>query len=105
MLSPEAVESLRRSHAMAPLNPRQVDELLAACAAYAHCHRELIAVLDELRQTFPTVRELVSRMTRLTSTARERLQLAVAVTTLTDALEPVRTALNRLAHLAVDLPR
>lgn len=100
MLSVEEVESLRRSHAMAPLGTHHVDQLLAACDLYARTHREIAAALEQLRTSFPRVREIVGRMNRLTSSARDRLQLAVAVTALTEALEPVRSALNQLAKVA-----
>ena len=48
-LSVEEVEMLRRSHAMAPLRPDDVSQLLDSCAELAAERRELIRVLHQLR--------------------------------------------------------
>ena len=61
-LSVEGIEMLRRSHAMAPLRPDDVSQLLDSCAELAAEHRELIRVLRQLRHTFPAVRQALNEM-------------------------------------------
>jgi hypothetical protein len=61
-LSVEQIEMLRRSHAMAPLRPDDVSQLLDSCAELAADRRELIRVLQQLRHTFPAVREALNEM-------------------------------------------
>jgi hypothetical protein len=61
-LSVEEVEMLRRSHAMAPLRPDDVAQLLESCAELAAERRELIRVLQRLRHTFPAVRQALNEI-------------------------------------------
>jgi hypothetical protein len=61
-LSVEEIEMLRRSHAMAPLRPDDVSHLLDSCAELAVERRELIRVLQQLRHTFPAVRQALNEM-------------------------------------------
>lgn len=58
-----------------------------------------MAIVEELRATFPRVREIVARMSVMGRSARERMLLVVEVTALADALRPVRDALNRIARV------
>lgn len=89
---------------MAPLGTHHVDELLAACALYARRHRELVAILEELRVTVPPIREALNQIALLTSKARDHRMAGVIGYRIHQELFPlVRAALNRLARL-VDEP-
>lgn len=85
---------------MAPLGGHHVDELLAACDQYARDRRELAAIVDELRVTFPPVRDALDQLAKLTSTARDRRQLELVVVGLQRSFPAVRDALNKIARLA-----
>lgn len=85
---------------MAPLGPNHVAELLGACADYAREHRELLAIVDELRVTFPPVRDAFDKMARLTSSARDLRMCGLIISQLQQTVPPLRAALNRLARLA-----
>ncbi|CAN5810431.1 hypothetical protein BH24ACT5_BH24ACT5_01560 [soil metagenome] len=50
---------------MAPLSATHVDDLLAACAAFAHERRHLVTILTELRTTFPAVRHALNKLAAL----------------------------------------
>lgn len=65
MLSPHEIESLRRSHAMAPLSPAAVVELLDACAQMARERNEIADVLDDLPESVTALRKALNRLHRL----------------------------------------
>jgi hypothetical protein len=65
MLSTHEIESMRRSHAMAPLAPGHVCELIETCAVLAKERAEIAAVLAELPTSFRAVREALNTLQRL----------------------------------------
>ena len=69
VLSVHEIESMRRSHAMAPLSRSHVDELLESCAAMAQERAAILAVLSELPASFGAVRDALNRLHRLLATS------------------------------------
>jgi hypothetical protein len=62
MLAPHEIESLRRSHAMAPLGPADVTTLLETCAELARRQAAVVEVLDGLPASFSAVRSALNRL-------------------------------------------
>ena len=62
MLAPHDIESLRRSHAMAPLAPSQVVQLLETCQQMASERAEIVAVLEQLPDSFAEVRAALNQL-------------------------------------------
>jgi hypothetical protein len=65
VLTVEEVEQLRRSHAMAPLSPAAVSELLAAAAQMAAERRQIARTLAELPTAVTELRGALNRLHRL----------------------------------------
>jgi ABC-type hemin transport system ATPase subunit len=59
------IESLRRSHAMAPLSPAHVLELLETCQQLARQRAEIAAVLADLPDSVAALRTALNRLHRL----------------------------------------
>ena len=67
MLSKHDLEALRRSHAMAPLAPSQVSELLDTCARLICEHEAAVAVVRDLPPTFSALRAALNTLHRILS--------------------------------------
>ena len=65
VLSGPEIESLRRSHAMAPLSPSHVRELIEACAQLDAERTEIKRVLADLPESFAAVRAALNRLHQL----------------------------------------
>lgn len=65
MLAGHEIESLRRSHVMAPLDPGQVTRLLETCAELDRRHREIVRILDDLPDSFGALRVALNELHRL----------------------------------------
>jgi len=65
VLSVHDIESMRRSHAMAPLSPTHVSELLDSCQKLARERAEIAAVLADLPESVAALREALNRLHRL----------------------------------------
>jgi hypothetical protein len=68
VLSKHDVEALRRSHAMAPLAPSQVSELLDTCTRLICQHEAAVAAVQELPPTFAALRTALNALHRILST-------------------------------------
>lgn len=66
-LSLHDIESMRRSHAMAPLSPEAVAELLDTCNQLARERQEIAAVLTDLPESVSALRAALNRLHRLVS--------------------------------------
>ena len=65
MLSVHEIESMRRSHAMAPLSPATVNELLDSCAVMARQRAEMANLLAGLPTSFAAVRSALNALQRI----------------------------------------
>ena len=65
MLSVHEIEGLRRSLAMAPLGRRDVDELIATCAALLAQRAQVADVLARLPESWAEVRAALNELQRL----------------------------------------
>jgi hypothetical protein len=65
VLSVHEVESMRRSHAMAPLSASQVDLLLDACAQMARERARVAALLKDLPATVAALRSTLNELHRV----------------------------------------
>ncbi|WP_162941852.1 hypothetical protein [Desertimonas flava] len=65
MLAPHEIESLRRSAAMAPLKPSDLDRLFTAAAEMAAERAAIAKVLDELPASFGAVRAALNELKRI----------------------------------------
>lgn len=65
MLQTHEIESLRRSHAMAPLPPGQVAELLATCDELARRQAAIARILSDLPESFAAVRNALNQLHEL----------------------------------------
>lgn len=59
------VESSRRSHAMSPLSPSQVTELIQTCAELLERHRRIEDALADLPESFTAVRAALNELHRI----------------------------------------
>lgn len=67
MLAPHEIETLRRSAAMAPLSPGDLDRLFTAAAQMAAERAEIAKVLDALPASFGAVRAALNELKRIVS--------------------------------------
>ena len=65
MLALHEIESMRRSHAMAPLSPAAVVELLETCQRLARERQEIVSVLADLPESVAALRHALNRLHRL----------------------------------------
>jgi DNA-directed RNA polymerase subunit F len=65
MLRPHEIESMRRSHAMAPLSPSHVDELIESCAQLAREREQIARILSGLPESFSELRAALNELHRL----------------------------------------
>jgi len=65
VLSVHEIESLRRSHAMAPLSASHVSELLESCASLARERQAIVGVLVGLPESFSEVRRALNDLQRI----------------------------------------
>jgi hypothetical protein len=65
VLAVHEIESLRRSHAMAPLSPSAVADLIESSALMARERAEMIAVLEQLPTSFAAVRSALNALQRI----------------------------------------
>jgi hypothetical protein len=65
VLSVHEIESLRRTHAMAPLSPAAVAELIEWSARMVRQRAEMMAVLEELPASFAAVRSALNALQRI----------------------------------------
>ncbi len=65
MLSVYEIETMRRSHAMAPLGAQSVDKLLIACAEMARERAAMTAILVDLPESFAAVRTALNELQRI----------------------------------------
>ena len=62
MITPNDIESLRRSHAMAPLSPQSVAELLETCRGLVREREQIAAVLADLPESVASLRAALNRL-------------------------------------------
>jgi hypothetical protein len=67
MLQSHEIESLRRSHAMAPLSAEHVGDLIDSCAQMAREREAIHAVLTGLASPFGDVRKALNDLQRIVS--------------------------------------
>jgi DNA-directed RNA polymerase subunit F len=65
MLASHEIESMRRSHAMAPLSPTHVRELIETCAQLAKEREQIAAVVASLPDSFSEVRAALNELHRI----------------------------------------
>jgi hypothetical protein len=65
MLASHEIESMRRSHAMAPLSPTHVTELIETCAQLAKERAQIAAVVAGLPDSFSEVRAALNELHRI----------------------------------------
>jgi hypothetical protein len=65
MLTPHEIESMRRSHAMAPLSHSHVAELLDTCVELSRERQRIAAVVAELPDSFSEVRAALNELHRI----------------------------------------
>jgi hypothetical protein len=65
VLSVHEIESMRRSHAMAPLSPASVNELLQSCAVMARQRAQMVQLLSDLPTSFAAVRSALNALQRI----------------------------------------
>jgi hypothetical protein len=64
-LTVHQIESMRRSHAMAPLSPAQVSELLEGSARLARERATMLTVLEQLPGTVAELRRALNALHRM----------------------------------------
>lgn len=69
MLASHEIESLRRSHAMAPLSPTQVSQLIDTCAQLSRQREQVATVLARLPESFADLRAALNELHRIVSSA------------------------------------
>lgn len=67
MFNAHDLESLRRSHAMAPLSPATVAQLLNTCQQLTRERAQIAAVLADLPDSVAALRQALNRLHRLIS--------------------------------------
>lgn len=65
MLQPHEIESMRRSHAMAPLSPSHVDELIETCTQLSREREQIARILSALPESFGELRAALNELQRL----------------------------------------
>lgn len=65
MLRPHEIESMRRSHAMAPLSPSHVDELIETCAQLTREREQIARILSGLPESFSELRAALNELHRI----------------------------------------
>lgn len=65
MLAPDEIESMRRSHAMAPLSATHVSELIDTCVQLAKEREQIAAVIGGLPDSFSEVRAALNELHRI----------------------------------------
>jgi hypothetical protein len=65
VLTPHDIESLRRSHALSPLSPASVTELLETCRQLARERTEIAGVLADLPESVAALRQALNRLHRI----------------------------------------
>ena len=65
MLAPHEIESMRRSHAMAPLSQSHVVELIDTCVELSRERQKIAAVVAELPNSFSEVRAALNELHRI----------------------------------------
>lgn len=65
MLRPHEIESMRRSHAMAPLSPSHVAELIETCAQLTREREQIARILSGLPESFSELRAALNELHRI----------------------------------------
>lgn len=65
MLAAHEIESMRRSHAMAPLSSSHVDELIETCAQLTREREQIARVLSGLPESFSELRAALNELHRI----------------------------------------
>ena len=62
MLASHEIESMRRSHAMAPLSPSNVSELIDTCAQLAREREQIAGIVAGLPDSFAELRAALNEL-------------------------------------------
>jgi hypothetical protein len=65
MLRSYEIESMRRSHAMAPLSPLHVNELIETCVQFAREREQIACIVLGLPESFAELRTALNELHRM----------------------------------------